>query len=207
MNGSSETGRIPPVDLAELSLEEIPAYAWIALQEGVDSAVHPFHTPCIATLGQHGPVQRTVVLRYVDSPQRLLVCHTDRRSSKAREIVDSPRMSWHFYDRKQKLQIKVSGRGVLHTDDPLADACWERSAARSRTCYNTPIGPGQPVKEPPLAPVSIGSEAEEADARSHFAAIACRVDFLDWLYLSGSGHRRALFELSGNKVKASWVTP
>ena len=71
-------------DLAELTLEEIPAYAWQALQNGVDSASHPFHTPCIATIGKYGPMQRTVVLRYVDIPQRLLVCHTDRRSSKAR---------------------------------------------------------------------------------------------------------------------------
>lgn len=195
------------INIAELTLEEIPAFTWQVLSEGAESAVHPFHTPCIATLSKYGPVQRTVVLRYVDAPQRLLVCHTDRRASKAREIVESPRMSWHVYDRKQKLQIKLSGRAVLHTDDPLADACWERSAARARTCYNTRVGPGQPVREPPLAPVSIGSEAEEIDARSHFAAIACRVDFIDWLYLSGAGHRRALIEFAGNSTKASWVTP
>jgi len=207
MTEPAASDKVATVDLADLTLEEIPGFAWAALQEGVISAAHPFHTPCVATLSKHGPVQRTVVLRFVDAPQRLLVCHTDRRSSKAREIVDSPRMSWHVYDRKQKLQIKLCGRGVLHTDDPLADACWERSAARSRTCYNTSIGPGQPVKEPPLAPVSIGSEAEEADARSHFAAIACRIDFMDWLYLSGGGHRRALFEFSNSRTKASWVTP
>lgn len=207
MKAQAILAEAPPIDIADLRLADVPAFAWQALQEGVDSAVHPFHTPCVATISKFGPVQRTVVLRYVDAPQRLLVCHTDRRSSKAREIVESPRMSWHVYDRKKKLQIKLSGRAVLHTDDPLADACWERCASRSRTCYNTRVGPGQPVREPPLAPVSIGSDAEEADARSHFAAIACRIDFMDWLYLSGAGHRRALIEFAGNTTKASWVTP
>lgn len=195
------------IDIAALALEAIPAAAWSLLQTGVNVAAHPFHVPTIATIGQRGPAQRTVVLRYVDVPQRIVVCHTDRRSSKAREIADSARMSWHFYDRKLKVQIRLAGRGVLHTDDPFADACWERSAARSRTCYNTAVGPGQPVAAPPIAPGSIGSEAEASDARSHFAAIACHVDVMDWLYLCGTGHRRALFEFAGAKTKASWVTP
>ena len=197
----------PEPDVANATLETIPASAWRLLQTGVEVASHPFHTPSIATIGQHGPMQRTVVLRFVDPNEHLLVCHTDRRSAKAREIIDQPKMSWHFYDRKLKLQLRLHGRGVLHTDDPLADACWDRSAARSRVCYNTAVGPGSPVRRPPLAPGAIASEAEAADARSNFAAIACRVDFLDWLYLSREGHRRAMFDLADNPINASWVTP
>ncbi len=197
----------PEPDVASATLENIPEFAWALLQTGVDVASNPFHTPAIATIGQHGPMQRTVVLRFVDPDERLLVCHTDRRSSKAREIIEQPKMSWHFYDRKLKLQLRLHGRGVLHTDDPLADACWERSAARSRVCYNTSTGPGTPVRRPPMAPGAIASEAEADDARSNFAAIACRVEFLDWLYLSREGHRRAVFELSRDKTSATWVTP
>jgi len=194
-------------DLASLDLPGIPVAAFRLLQTGVEVAAHPFHAPCLATAGKHGPAQRTVVLRHVDADQRLVVCHTDRRSAKAREIREDSRVGWHFYDRKAKLQIRLHGKGVLHTDDPIADACWERSAARSRSCYNTPVGPGQTVREPPLAPRSIASEAEAAEARSHFAAIACHVRFMDWLYLSGTGHRRALFEFNGSRVSARWVTP
>ena len=197
----------PEPDVASATLEEIPELAWSLLQTGVDVASSPLHTPAIATINAHGPMQRTVVLRFVDPAERLLVCHTDRRASKAREIVEQPKMSWHFYDRKLKLQLRLHGRGVLHTDDPLADACWERSAARSRVCYNTAVGPGTPVRRPPVAPGAIASEAEAADARSNFAAIACRVDFLDWLYLSREGHRRAVFDLSGDELSGSWVTP
>ncbi|MEM9208060.1 MAG: pyridoxamine 5'-phosphate oxidase family protein [Pseudomonadota bacterium] len=197
----------PDTDVATATLESIPALAWTLLQTGVDVASSPLHTPSIATVGALGPMQRTVVLRFVDPAERLLICHTDRRAAKAREIIDKPAMSWHFYDRKLKLQLRLHGRGVLHTDDPLADACWERSAARSRVCYNTAVGPGTPVKRPPLAPGAIASEAEAADARSNFAAIACRVVFMDWLYLSREGHRRAILDLSRESATASWVTP
>ena len=195
------------LDLATLDADELPAAAWSLLEDGVDAASSPFHTPTIATLGQHGPAQRSVVLRHVDPAQRLLICHTDRRSAKARELVADGRMSWHFYDRRLKLQLRCHGRGVLHADDAFADACWERCAPRSKICYNTPLGPGRPLPSPPPAPPSIGSDAEASDARSHFAAIACHVEFIDWLYLSGAGHRRAFIELDGRRVAVTWASP
>ena len=197
----------PLPDLSSLSLDEIPGAAWRLFAAGVDAAASPFHTPSIATIGQSGPAQRTVVLRHVDAAQRLLICHTDRRSAKARDIVEDARLCWHVYDRKLKVQVRAHGRAVLHTDDPLADACWERSARRSRTCYNTARGPGQPVSAPPPAPPGIGSDAEEAEARTHFAAIACRVRLIDWLFLCGAGHRRALIEYDGRRQSATWITP
>jgi hypothetical protein len=191
----------------KLTLEQIPDAAWRILEEGARRAAHAFHTPCVATIGRYGPMQRTVVLRWVDPEQRLVVCHTDRRSAKAAEITESPRMSWHFYDRAEKLQLKLHGHAVLHTDDDFADACWKRSAARSRTCYNTAYAPGQAIAEPPAAPDPVATDEHEAAARAHFAAIACRVDFIEWLYLSGAGHRRAMFEFDGPHTLASWVTP
>lgn len=194
-------------DLEALTLEEIPGCTFALLEDGVVSASSPFHTPVIATLGEYGPVQRTVVLRHVDASTRLVVCHTDRRTAKAREIVADPRMSWLVYDAQRKLQVKLHGVAAFHSDDALADACWERSAARSRSCYNTGIGPGRPAPRPPPAPSAIGADREAATARSHFAAIACRVEFIDWLRLSGAGHRRAFIEYDGEHIRSSWVTP
>ena len=195
------------IDKGALTLEQIPAAVWEILQQAADRAAHPFHTPCIATVGRYGPMQRTVVLRFVDPANRIVACHTDRRSAKAREIAESPRLSWHFYDRQEKLQLKLHGHAVVHTDDDFADACWERSAARSRVCYNTDQGPGTPVAAPPDAPPPIAGVDDEAAARSHFAAIACHVDFIEWLYLSGSGHRRAMIEFDQSESTATWVAP
>ena len=195
------------IDAGALTLDDIPDAVWRILHDAASRAAHPFHTPCIATIGRYGPMQRTVVLRYVDPARRLGACHTDRRSAKAREVIESPRLSWHFYDRQEKLQLKLHGCAVLHTDDDFADACWERSTARSRVCYHTGNGPGTPVDAPPAAPRPITDADDEAVARSHFAAIACRVDFMEWLYLSGEGHRRAKIEFDGATPTASWVTP
>ena len=193
--------------LANLELDEIPDTVWRLLQVGAERASDPLHTPSLATIGHEGPQLRTVVLRHVDAGQRLIVCHTDRRASKAGEILQDPRTSWHWYDRDRKLQLRLSGTSFLHTDDPLADACWDRSTKRARTCYNTAIGPGQRVSRPPVAPPSIGSDPEEADARSHFAAIATRVTFIDWLFLSGGGHRRARYHWRSDGFTGSWTTP
>lgn len=196
-----------PRQIATLTLEQIPEAMWQLLQLGCDRASDPFHTPCLATIGHDGPTSRTVVLRHVDAAQRLLVCHTDTRSSKAGEIQQEPRTSWHFYDRERKLQLRLAGATVLHTDDALADACWARCSERSRACYNTGIGPGQRVSRPPVAPSPIGSEPEEEDARSHFAAVVCHVTSIDWLCLSGAGHRRARFRRNGGSFIGTWVTP
>lgn len=195
------------MQLGELELGDIPAATWNLLQQGVSSSSDPLHTCALGTGGRQRPEVRTVVLRNVDPDQRLLVCHTDRRSSKAGEIVQDGQSTWLFYDRERKLQIRMSGNTVLHTDNAFADICWEASAARSRDCYNTSLGPGQAVSVPPTAPSRIDSPMEAQDARDHFAAIACRVNVLDWLYLSGAGHRRAQFRWNGSTVSATWMTP
>lgn len=195
------------MQLADIELADIPEAVWLLLQSGVEHASDPLHTPCLGTFGRNGPELRTVVLRHIDPGQRLLVCHTDRRSGKAREIIQDPRTSWHFYDRDRKLQLRMNGNAVLHTDDAFADICWEKSAARSRSCYNTASGPGQPVAGPPTAPSAIGSDLEAADARAHFSAIACHVKSIEWLYLSGTGHRRARMTFKGSTVAGGWLTP
>lgn len=196
-----------PTQIATLPLEDIPETMWRLLEAGAARATESFHTPSLATVGHGGPMQRTVVLRHVDAAQRLLVCHTDRRSSKAGEIQEDPRTSWHFYDRARKLQLRLGGTATLHTDDAVADICWDRCTQRSRACYNSAVGPGQWVRKPPLAPSVIRSTLEEEDARSHFAAIVCHVTFIDWLHLSGAGHRRAQFRLQGDRFAGAWVTP
>lgn len=193
--------------LEEVRLEDIPELTWQLLGRGVDDAKDPLRTPVLATLNRHGPSQRTVVLRHADRDARIIACHTDRRSGKAGEVLDDGRASWLFYDRQRKLQLRMAGNMSLHADDELADACWERVTARGRACYNTAVGPGRPVRRPPGAPATTDSAAEAQDARGHFAVLACRIVFLDWLYLSARGHRRAQFEWHTGGSSATWLTP
>ena len=203
------TGDLPAErkDFGALPLEGIAEATWELLEEGVKRTSSPFHTPIIASTGEFGPVQRTVVLRHVDRRTGSLFCHTDRRTSKIRELAADNRMSWLIYDRERKLQVKLSGAADLHLDDATADACWSRSRPNSRTCYNTTIGPGQPAEAPPPAPPSVTSDDDGQNARQNFSAIRCDVQFIDWLYLTAAGHRRAFLCREGKEWRASWVTP
>ena len=193
--------------LEPLSLQQIPQVSWKLLTEGVDSANSAFHTPCLATVGKHGPSMRTVVLRHCDDEQRMLACHTDIRSAKIREAEADPRASWLFYDPERKLQLRLAGQLSIHVDDDFADACWDETTAMGRACYNTASGPGQYLSRPAVAPGRISDEIEAHMARSQFAVIACKIEFLDWLLLSAEGHRRAQFHWRADKQQASWVTP
>ena len=195
------------ISLDDIGLDDIPLVAWRFLTAGVNSATDPFHTPCIATMSIDGPTQRTVVLRHVDTEQRIIACHTDRRSMKIRDVLDEPRASWLFYDRKRKLQLRISGIMTLHTDDEFAETCWSHIPAQARACYNATLKPGQQVSAPPRAPNVADKELELLNARSHFAVLACQITFLDWLFLSAKGHRRAQFRWHGDQCIASWIAP
>jgi 3-hydroxyisobutyrate dehydrogenase len=191
--------------LEHLDLQRIPQVSWQLLREGVDSARSPLHTPSLATIGEHGPSLRTVVLRYCDEEERTLACHTDIRSAKIREARADPRASWLFYDRERKLQLRLAGELSVHIADDFADSRWHETTALGRACYNTEPGPGQRVPQPATAPGLISDDMGAQVARSHFAVIACRIEFLDWLLLSVKGHRRAQFHWRGDSLQASWV--
>ncbi len=195
------------ISLDDIDLENIPIVAWRSLKAGVKSTSDPFHTPSVATMSIHGPTQRTVVLRHADTKQRMIACHTDRRSMKTRDVLDEPRASWLFYDHKRKLQLRISGTMTLHTDDELAETCWSHTPAQARACYHTTLGPGQCVTAPPKAPKVADKKLESLNARSHIAVLACQITFLEWLLLSAKGHRRAQFQWHGDQYIASWIAP
>ncbi|MBT8038732.1 MAG: pyridoxamine-phosphate oxidase [Xanthomonadales bacterium] len=188
-------------------LYQIQRVSWELLREGVVSAKSPLHTASLATIGEHGPSLRTVVLRHCDEEQRMLACHGDVRSAKVREAEADPRASWLFYDRERKLQLRLAGLLSIHVDDAFADSRWDTTTDFGRACYNTERGPGQQVPQPAGAPSLIDNEKDEQLARSHFAVIACRIDFMDWLVLSSRGHRRAHFHWREVGWKACWVLP
>ena len=176
------------------------------LVRGATDRKTAFHTPVLASLRRDGrPAARTVVLRDVDPELRTLRVHTDRRSMKYEEIAADPRISMHFYDPADKVQICIEGRGVLHAADGLADLAWSRTQPMSRICYRVSPGPGTPIGDPSDA-VSVGPGDHEA-GRENFAAISVAIDTIEWLYLAAQGHRRARFRWDGAGAAATWLVP
>jgi hypothetical protein len=188
-------------------LDAALAEAWRLLEDGVGNAQAPFHLPALASVGRDGaPRVRTVVLRKLDRDRRILQVHSDRRSPKVAEIAAEPRVALHFYDRGAKVQLRVRGRAAVHGGDAVAREAWDKTRAFSRVCYRIDPAPGTPLDapdgyaEPEPADPDVGFET--------FRVVRLAVREIEWLYLAGQGHRRALFRWDdAGALAARWLVP
>ena len=89
---------------------------WLMLEQGAANSKDPFHWPALGTTTKEGCSLRTVILRKVNVPERILVCYTDARSAKVQEIVNCSQTSWLFYHPKKKVQVRISGHATLHAN-------------------------------------------------------------------------------------------
>ena len=115
---------------------------WLMLEQGAVDMDDPFHWPVLGTNIEDGCSLRTVILRKVNASERTLVCYTDTRSAKVKEITNCPHTSWLFYDPKNKIQVRTSGYARLHAHDPYADRLWADISTTSRLNYCTAQPPG-----------------------------------------------------------------
>lgn len=199
------------------TLDAVLEEAWRLLVRGVADRKHAFHQPVLATIDEHAlPCARTVVLRRVVPEDRLVICHTDRRSPKVAQLERTPIASWAFYDPRSRVQIRIRGRTRIELpgESSVAEEAWAATRLMSRRCYLAPSGPSTPTETPSinlpddLATASPDEGRSEA-GRANFAALVTRVDRLDWLRLRHDGHRRALFEWADRAAepRATWLEP
>ena len=182
-------------------LPPTPSEVWRRLLRGVADRRSPFRTPGFATVRTDGaPAVRTVVLRGADAAGRTLHFHTDARSPKARDLESCPRAAWLFYDRKARLQIRVSGRTFLQRQGPEVDAAWERTTASGRRTYATAIAPGQVIGEPHPLDLPV----DDPRVRDVFCLGTTKVDHIDWLWLHHAGHQRARLQWTGTEWTSTW---
>ena len=185
---------------------------WKMLDRGATHYNDPFHWPVLGTTGERGPHMRCVILREFSMPDRILVCHTDARAAKVREISKFSKVSWLFYHPKRKVQLRISGHATLHVDDHFADRQWAATKLSSRLNYCAIEPPGTPVESPSSGlPDFLLNKAptlfETEKGRQHFAAISCRIDAIDWLVLRVLGNRRARFKWDATGLNAKWLIP
>lgn len=198
----AETPSLPPDWAADAQLADLPGLAWEMLADGVKRAAAPFHTPVLGTQSDDGPELRTVVLRAADPDRRLLVCHTDLRSPKLRQISLDSGVRWLFYDPGAKLQLRMRALASLHQGDELARERWAASRERSRECYRNPYAPGAAVDQPEAA-----TQLLKEDGFANFAVIRTEVQAFEWLYLRAAGHRRARFDWQNGNWQGRWLAP
>ena len=189
------------IDIETVALVDLHDTIWSLLEEGVHNNSSAFHTPALATIGDNGADVRTVVLRHADPAARQICCHTDWRSPKRRQIENHPRVSWSFYERERRIQLRLHGLMSLHRKNDLAQNRWTASSANSRRCYSSPLSPGNPVDTPMDAP------KDTDDGWQNFTVLVCQIDAMDWLYLHASGHRRVVLRWRQETWTASWIAP
>ena len=182
------------------------------LERGATRFNDPFHWPVLGTTGKDGVSLRCVILREFQRLDRVLVCHTDARAAKVQEISNVAGVSWLFYHPKRKVQLRISGGATLHADDHFADRQWAGTGISSRLNYCAIEPPGTRINSPSsglpdflLNKVPTLLETERG--RQNFAAIACRIDSIDWLVLRVLGNRRARFEWDDAGLNARWLVP
>jgi 3-hydroxyisobutyrate dehydrogenase len=185
---------------------------WKMLKRGVDRYNDPFHRPVLGTSAEAGSSLRTVILRQFILAERVLVCHTDARAPKVREIAEFDRVAWLFYHPAKKVQLRISGKATLHGDDRFADDQWASAAITSRLNYATTEPPGTPVDEPTsglpdFLRKKLPTLLESEKGRPNFMSISCRIDSMDWLMLGILGNRRARFDWDGDRMRSTWLVP
>lgn len=182
------------------------------LQRGADRFNDPFHWPVLGTQGLEGCCLRSVILRRFIKEERIILCNTDARAQKVREIRDNPRVSWHFYHPRERIQLRISGIAGLHLDDALADKQWADTPLLSRLNYCAVVPPGTPVDKPSsglpdFMLKSLPSLLNSEKGRKNFLTVSSIFDSMDWLSLNVSGNRRARFEWHEDQLSATWLIP
>jgi pyridoxamine 5'-phosphate oxidase len=195
------------------SLEELEKEVWERLVNGTRSYKDALHTPVVANTNIHGVNMRTVVLRKVWPLQKQLAFYTDIRSGKWKELATQKNISWLFYDAANRIQIRLSGAIMLHHADSIADESWSNSTSNSRQIYVGEIAPSTVVEFPltgqPSAIEASVATAEEIDGgRKNFGVVITTVQWMEWLWLNSTGHRRATFTyLEDGKFTSNWLIP
>ncbi len=193
------------------TLEEYIHDCWHLLSKAAVQRKGAYQTPVVGTLGREAARMRVVILREVDMPERKLTFFTDARSAKTEQLLQHNHLSWLFWDERKKVQIRMRGRGALHTEDELARKLWNRLPVEGRKNYATEKGPGMPL---PISSDGLPdkwaagiSPAETEYAFPNFMVVVCTVEEVECLHLHQEGHQRARFSWEDGEWKGVWVVP
>ena len=185
---------------------------WLMLDHGASDPDDPFHWPVLGTTPIEGCNLRTVILRKVNVPERILVCYTDARAAKVQDIKNYSQTSWLFYHPTKKIQLRISGQTTLHAHDTYADRQWADTKITSRLNYCASQPPGTPIDKPSsglpdILLNKIPTLLETERCRKNFMVIVVHIFSIDWLLLKITGNRRALFEWDKDRLRSTWLVP
>ena len=171
-----------------------------------------FRTPTLICGSNNEIDGRIVVLRGADENDKIIKFHTDIRSKKIKLIKSNSRVSFLFYDKDEKIQLRIIGNAKINHQNEIAENSWKKTAHMSRKCYLIEDPPGT-INQEPTSGLSEEIEnfkytLEESEiGYKNFVVVLTKITSIEWLFLAAKGHRRAKFECHDNSIKKYWLTP
>ena len=192
------------------NLKEIKKKIWSMLDDAVTNRNSQFRIPVFICGDQKDFDGRIVVLRKSDQSNNLVQFHSDIRSDKIPKLKNNRNASMLFYDKEEKIQIRLKVECIINHDNNITKESWKNTGHISRKCYLVDNGPGtkslNPTSglKPELDNFEFTMEQSE-EGYKNFTVIQCKIKSMEWLYLAAKGHRRARFDLINNKE--NWLVP
>ena len=155
---------------------------------------------------------RIVVLRKFDEEKLFLNFHTDFRSPKILDLKKNNNSSFLFYDHSIKIQLRIKTISSINNQNEIAKQSWDLTQLSSRKCYLTKKRPSSKTNIPedglPKHLQGIDPTKNESEGGyNNFAVIQNKIESIDWLYLSYSGHKRLSINFKNNIPEFSWLIP
>ncbi len=192
------------------NLGEIQNKYWSMLEDAVTNRTSSFRIPVFICSHQDEVEGRIVVLRKSDKKNNLLQFHTDLRSPKIEMLKKNNKASLLFYDKEEKIQLRVKAICEINNQNSIAEESWKKTQHISRRCYLTDSAPGTVSNSPTSGMISQLENfdytmKQSEDGYKNFTVIKCKIKSVEWLYLAAKGHRRAKFDFENNKEM--WLVP
>ena len=193
-------------------LDKIYLKIWELLNLGLQNRDLPFHIPVFICSNKDISDGRIVVLRGVDNKEKKIWFHSDIRSNKVKILKFNPEAALLFYDKKEKIQLRISGNTKINYQNHISKKSWEKTAHMSRQCYLGNSAPGSDASIPTSGLTSevdnLKYTKEESETGyKNFCVIETFIKSIEWLYLAAKGHRRAYFSLKNNSLEKKWLIP
>ena len=169
--------KIRESDSLELALDN----ALNKLKRAVKKRNDDLHLLNVVTVDdQNKPNTRNVVLRDFSIENLTIRFHTDKRSSKIKDIKNNKAICLIGYDKKAKLQIRIDADAHAIEDEKILMDIWKKMYPMSRECYRVSKSPGDKIES--LDEIKFNEDDESnLIGFSNFTAIQCDIKSIEIL--------------------------
>ena len=193
-------------------LNKVYLKIWDLLKISLQNRDLPFHLPVFICSYKNKSDGRIVVLRGVDEKEKKIWFHSDIRSNKIKILKFNPEANLQFYDKSEKIQLRISGNVKINYQNQITKKSWEKTAHLSRQCYLGDKSPGSNASAPTSGLTNkidnLKYTKEESEiGYKNFCVVEVYIKSIEWLYLAAKGHRRAYFNITNDVLEKKWLIP